>query len=147
VGRILTLNQVEARSLAIQRFMMVVVAVFAAAALALAAIGIYGVISFAVAQKTQEYGIRMALGAGPRRILGLVLGRVAVLAIAGTAAGILGAVGLYHTMASVLFGVAPADPRILAFSAVCLLLVVIAAGYVPARRATRVDPAVALRYE
>jgi putative ABC transport system permease protein len=147
VGRVMTLDQVEARSLAMERFMMTVVGVFAAAALLLAAIGIYGVISFAVAQKTQEYGIRLALGAGPGRILGLVLRQVAVLAIFGTAAGILGAVVLYHTMASVLFGVEPADPRILTLCAACLLAVVIAAGCVPARRATRVDPAVALRYE
>jgi len=147
VGRILTMDQVEARSLAIRRFMMVVVAVFAAAALALAAIGIYGVVSFAVAKRTQEYGIRIALGARPRRILALVFGRLAVLVALGATLGILAAVLVYRTVSSVLFGVAPSDPRILAFSAAALLATVIAAGYLPARRATRVDPVVALRYE
>jgi putative ABC transport system permease protein len=141
------MDQVLARSLAIQRFMMVVVAVFAVLALALAAIGIYGVISFTVSQRTQEFGIRMALGADPRSVLRLVIRDGTRLALLGTVAGIFGATALHQAMASVLFGVQPTDPRTIVISAACLLSVALLACYIPARRATRVDPMIALKYE
>jgi putative ABC transport system permease protein len=147
LGHILTMDQVLARSLAIQRFMMVVVAVFAVLALALAAIGIYGVVSFSVAQRTQEFGIRMALGADPRSVLGLVIRDAAWLAGIGMATGIVGAIALHQAMASVLFGVQPTDPRTIAIAAIGLLSVAFLACYIPARRATRVDPMIALRHE
>ncbi|MGC2766165.1 MAG: FtsX-like permease family protein, partial [Candidatus Acidiferrum sp.] len=147
VGRTLTMDQVLARSLAIQRFMMVVVAVFAILALVLAAIGIYGVISFSVSQRTQEFGIRMALGADTYSVLRLVIREAARLALFGVAIGILGAVALHQAISSVLFGVRPTDPATIAASAICLLLVILLACCVPARRASRVDPIVALRYE
>jgi putative ABC transport system permease protein len=147
VGRILTMDQVLARSLAIQRFMMVVVAVFAALALLLAAIGIYGVISFSVSQRTQEFGIRMALGADSSHVLGMVIRDAARLALLGTAIGIFGAIALHQAIASVLFGVRPTDPGSIAASALCLLVVVLLACYIPARRASRVDPINALRFE
>jgi ABC-type antimicrobial peptide transport system permease subunit len=147
VGRALTMDQVLARSLAIQRFMMVVVAVFAILALVLAAIGIYGVISFSVSQRTQEFGIRMALGADTYSVLRLVIREAARLALFGVAIGILGAVALHQAISSVLFGVRPTDPATIAASAICLLLVILLACCVPARRASRVDPIVALRYE
>jgi putative ABC transport system permease protein len=147
VGRIVTMDQVLVRSLAIQRFMMLVVAIFAALALLLAAVGIYGVISFSVSQRTQEFGIRMALGANSRAILGMVIQDAARLALLGAFIGILGAIALHQAIASVLFGVRPRDPGSIATSALLLLAVVLVACYIPARRASRVDPMVALRYE
>jgi putative ABC transport system permease protein len=147
VGHVLTMDQVLARSLAMQRFMMVVVAVFAALALLLAAVGIYGVISFSVSQRTQEFGIRMALGADSYSVLRLVIRGAARLAMLGTAVGIFGAIALHQAIASVLFGVRPTDPGSIAVSACCLLGVVFLACYIPARRASRVDPIIALRYE
>jgi putative ABC transport system permease protein len=147
VGRTLTMDQVLARSLAIQRFMMVVVAIFAVLALVLAAVGIYGVISFSVSQRTQEFGIRMALGADTYSVLSLVIREAARLALLGVAIGILGAIALHQAIASVLFGVHAADPGTIAASAICLLAVIFLACCIPARRAARVDPMVALRYE
>jgi len=147
VGRILSMDQVLVRTLATQRFMMVVVAVFAGMALALAAIGIYGVISFSVSQRTHELGIRMALGAHPSSVLSLVLRDGTRLALLGAALGIFGAVALHQALASVLFGVQPTDARPIAVSSICLLSVALLACYIPARRATKVDPMVALRYE
>jgi putative ABC transport system permease protein len=147
VGHILSMEQVLARSLATQRFMMVVVAVFSLLALALAAVGIYGVISFSISQRTQELAIRVALGAHPSAILRLVLRTGAQLALLGTAAGILGAMALHQAIAGVLFDIQPNDPRAIAISAVCLLSVALLACYIPARQAMRVDPLVALRYE
>jgi len=121
--------------------------IFAALALALGAVGIYGVISYSVARRTREIGIRLALGADRRRVLGLIVGQSARLALFGVAIGWAAALALARAMSSLLYGVGAADPVTYAGVAVLLVLVALAASYIPARRATRVDPLVALRYE
>jgi putative ABC transport system permease protein len=135
------------RSMARQRFASVMLAAFAAFALLLAAVGIYGVMSYLVAQSTHDIGVRVALGARPGNILGLVVRQGMELAIAGIAVGLVGAVALTRVMASLLFGVSATDG--LTFGAVALLLAAVAfvAAVIPARRATTVDPIVALREE
>jgi predicted permease len=135
------------RSMARQRFASVMLAAFAAFALLLAAVGIYGVMSYLVAQSTHDIGVRVALGARPGNILGLVVRQGMELAVAGIGVGLLGAAALTRVMASLLFGVSATD--FLTFGAVALLLafVAFAAAAIPARRATTVDPMVALREE
>jgi predicted permease len=142
-----TLNDAVSASLSQRRFAMQIVALFALTALLLAGLGIYGVISYIVSERTHEIGIRLALGAKSRDILRMVLGQGLGLAIAGAAVGLVGALIVSHLMASVLYGVRPTDP--LTFAGVALLLIGVAllACYIPARRAVRVDPLVALRYE
>jgi ABC-type lipoprotein release transport system permease subunit len=142
-----TLDQVYSSSLDQRRFSLVIFSVFGAVALLLAAMGIYGVTSYAVAQRTQEIGIRMALGARISDVLKLVLRSGMSLALIGTAIGLAGAFAVTRVMSSLLFGVTPTD--LATFTAVALVLLAVAflACYIPARRATKVDPLVALRYE
>ena len=147
VNEITTLDGLLSRSVSPRRFAAVLIGVLASLALVLSAVGIYGVMSYTVGQRTQEIGVRMALGAQPGNMLALILGRGARLALIGITVGVLGALALTRFLSSLLFGVAPKDP--LTFAGVALLLfgVALAACYVPARRAMRVDPMVALRYE
>ncbi len=142
-----SMDDVIASSLARRRFSMILLVVFATLALVLASVGIYGVISYLVGQRTREIGIRMALGANPLDILCLVLSGAGRLAAIGVAVGLVSALGLTRLMADLLYGVKPNDP--LTFAAVPAILISIAllASYIPARRATKVDPMVALRCE
>jgi predicted permease len=134
-------------SLGPQRFATNLLAVFAGLAVLLAAIGLYGLISYSVAERTNEIGIRMALGARPVDVLQMILKQGAKLALIGAGVGIVVGMLLMRAMASVLYGVSSADPLSFAGAAVLLLLVAMLACYIPARRATRVDPMIALRYE
>ncbi len=142
-----TMEQVISDSLLERRFTMLLLIIFASTALVLAAVGIYGVMSYAVSRRTHELGVRIALGASRREILRLVVWDGMAMAAAGAAVGLAGALGLTRFMASLLYGVRPADPLTLA--AVLLLFggIAVLACYIPAWRATRVDPLVALRYE
>jgi len=143
----LTMDQVIADSLAGRRFSMLVFAGFAGLALLLAAIGIYGVLSYAVGQRTSEIGIRMALGARRGDVLRMVLGHGVRLALAGVAIGLAAALGLTRLMAHLLYGVSATDPLTFAAVAAGLTGVALIACYLPARRAVRVDPMTALRHE
>jgi len=142
-----TMDEVVASSLGQPRFRTLLLALFGGLALALASVGIYGVMAYSVSQRTQEIGIRMALGAAAGDVLRLVLGQVLRLALVAVGVGIAGALAMSHSLSSLLYGVRPTDPA--TFAAVALLLVGVAglAAYVPARRAARVDPTVALRNE
>jgi putative ABC transport system permease protein len=142
-----TMDEVVSQSVAERRLMMVMLAIFAGAALLLAAVGIYGVIAYSVTQRTQEIGIRLALGAQRSDVLRMVVGQAAMLAVAGVVIGALGAAFLTRLMADLLFGVKPFDPLTFAVVAAGLTGVALLASYVPGRRATRVDPVIALRSE
>jgi predicted permease len=142
-----TMDSIISGSLASRRFSMILLAVFAVLALLLASVGIYGVISYVVGQRANEIGIRMALGAQRRDILRLILGGGGKLAGFGVAVGLAAALGLTRLMASLLYGVRATDPLTFIGVAILLTLVALAACYIPARRAARVDPMVALRYE
>ncbi len=142
-----TMDEIISGSLAARRFSMVLLGIFAGLALVMSCVGIYGVISYLAGQRTHEIGIRIALGAERRDVLRMVLAEAAKMALVGVAIGLVAALGLTRLMANLLFGVSPHDPLTLAAVAVLLVLVALAACYIPARRATKVDPMVALRYE
>lgn len=147
IGHIKSMEQVLSTSLAFQRFSMLLMGIFAALALILAAVGTYGVMAYSIAQRTHEIGIRMALGARPADVLRMVVGQGMALAALGLAIGLAAALETTRLLASQLYGVKPADPLVLAVVVALLALVSLLACYVPARRAARVDPLVALRYE
>ena len=147
VAHIRSMDQVRVESTARTNFNMMLLSTFAGLAMLMAAIGIYGVMSYAVGQRVHEIGIRMALGARTGDVLSLVLRQGLSLALLGTAIGLMGAVWLTAAMRSLLFGVSPNDPPTFVMVSGLLLAVAAAATYIPARRATKVDPMVALRYE
>jgi predicted permease len=142
-----TMDQVISDSLAARRFSMILLGIFAALALLLSSIGIYGVTSYLVGQRTQEIGIRIALGARRWEILRMILSHGARMACIGVVIGLVASLGLTRLMLGMLYGVSPIDPLTFAGVGAILTLVALAACYIPARRATRVDPMAALRYE
>jgi ABC-type antimicrobial peptide transport system permease subunit len=147
VSKFRTMEQVISEATSRQDFIMLLLAIFAGTALLLAALGIYGLMSYSVEQRTQEIGIRVALGASSGDMLRMVVGRGMLLAGIGLAVGLAAAFGLTRLLASLLFGVKASDP--VAFGAVVATLAVVAwvAVYIPARRAMRIDALIALRYE
>jgi predicted permease len=142
-----TMEQYVAGSLASQRIAASLLEIFSGLALFLAAIGLYGVISYSTARRTQEIGVRMALGAQRRQVWGMVIRQGLRLALAGVVAGAVAAAVLAHFLRSQLFEVSSLDPSTFAVTCLILVVVALAACYIPARRATKVDPMVALRYE
>jgi putative ABC transport system permease protein len=147
VADIRTLDQVVAKSIARPRFNALLLAIFAGVALVLASVGIYGVMNYSATQRTQEIGIRMALGAKPGDILRLVVGHGMKLTLAGIVIGVIASLALTRVMANLLFGITATDlPTFVAVS-VILTTVALVANYIPARRATRLNPVIALRYE
>ena len=142
-----TFSQVFSESLSNRRFNLLLVGVFALAALLLAMVGVFGVLAYSVAQRTREIGVRVALGATRGTILKMVLGQGLITVAIGLAIGLAGSLLLTRTMRSMLFEVSPNDPLTIAGITLLLLLIAMLASYIPARRATRVDPMIALRYE
>jgi len=142
-----TLDELLANSLGSRRFTMFLLAVFAGVALLLACVGLFAVMAFLVSQRTHEIGVRLALGARPGDVFGLVIGRGMSLAAVGSALGVGGAWAIGRFLESMLYQIKPTDPLTLAAAPVALMVVALLACYVPARRAMKVDPMVALRYE
>ena len=147
VTNVKTLEEVISQAAAERRFQTLLLLLFAGLALALALVGVYGVISYSVSQRTGEIGLRIALGAARADILRLVIGRAILMVIAGIVLGAAGAYGLSRYLVSLLFEIKPTDPATYGSLAFLLVMVALLACYVPARRATKVDPMVALRYE
>jgi putative ABC transport system permease protein len=147
VYRMLTMHELVSESMARRRLSMVLLAIFAGVALALAAVGIYGIMSYSVAQRLHEVGIRMALGAQSADVVRLVLGQSLWLTLSGILAGLVGSLLLTNFLSSLLFNVKATDPATFAFVALVLAFVALLASFVPAYRATNVDPVNALRQE
>lgn len=147
VFNVRTMEQIVGQSVAPRRFSMLLLTVFAIVALALASLGIYGMMSYAVAQRTREIGVRMALGAQSSNVLKLVIGQGMKLALAGVTLGLIASVALTRTIKNLLFGVSATDLATFAAITLLLLLVTLLACYIPARRATKVDPIIAWRHE
>jgi putative ABC transport system permease protein len=147
LNRVETLAEHVRKSIATPRFYMLLLAVFASVALALAAVGIFGVLSYLVTQRTREIGIRVALGAGRGSVVGLIIRQAVLLAIVGIVIGVGGAVGLSRLLQTMLFELSPTDPLSFVLVSAGLLLVAIVAAWWPARRAVAVDPLTALRAE
>jgi putative ABC transport system permease protein len=147
VATIATMDELVAQSIGNSRFYALLVAIFAALALVLAAVGIYGVMSYAVAQRTQEIGVRLALGAGRRQIFALVVGETLKLAAVGLVLGLAGGIAVGRALGDLVFGIPRMDPITFGGTAALLVVVAFLATWLPARRATRIDPMVALRIE
>jgi len=147
VAHIRSMEQVRVESTARTSFNMTLLSIFAGLAMLLAAIGIYGVMSYAVGQRVHEIGVRMALGARAVNVLSLVLRQGLTLVVVGIGIGLMGGMWLTKAMSGLLFGVSANDLPTFATVSILLLGVAVAATYIPARRATKVDPIVALRYE
>jgi ABC-type antimicrobial peptide transport system permease subunit len=142
-----TMDDSVSASLSPARFTMLLLGAFAGLALLLAVVGIYSVMSYAVSRRTNEIGIRVALGASRGEVLLLIVRQALLLALIGSVIGMVGALSLSRLMASQLYGVRPTDPVTFVAVAALLMIVSLAASYIPARRAMRVDPMIALRYE
>jgi putative ABC transport system permease protein len=147
VNGIWTLESLLARNVAQRRFQTWLLTLFSALALLLAAVGVYGLIHQSVALSTREIGVRLALGAQPRDVLRLVIGQGMSLALCGVGIGLLAAFGLTRVLTGLLFGVTATDPTTFIIAPLVLLLVALLACYLPARRATKVDPMLALRHD
>jgi putative ABC transport system permease protein len=144
---IATMDQLLGDSISRSRFTMFLLGIFAAIALVLASVGIYGLVAYSVAQRTREFGVRIAFGAERRDVLLLVLSHGARLTLLGIGLGIVASLAVTRLLATLLYGMSATDPTTFAAVALLLALVALAACYLPARRATRVDPMVALRSE
>jgi ABC-type antimicrobial peptide transport system permease subunit len=147
VYEVLAADEYVSRSVGTERFNLMLIGAFASLALIMTAVGLYGVISYSVTQRTREIGIRVALGAGTRETVGIVMGRGLRLTVSGVVLGLAAAFALSRFLEHLLFGVTPTDPLTFASVALLLLFVAIVACYLPARRASRIDPMVALRSE
>jgi len=147
LSRVMTMNDHLSDVTARPRFILLMLSVFALVALLLTGVGVYGVLAYTVAQNTREFGIRMALGAETGDVLKLVLGQGMFLVLLGVAAGLAGALALTRLLKTLLFGVSATDPLTFAMIALLLIAVSLLACYIPARRATKVDPMIALKCE
>jgi len=147
VSSVSTMQQLVSQSVAEPRFRTLLLGIFAGLAFLLAVVGIYGIISYSVSQRTHEIGVRMALGAERRDVLRLVVGQGMRQTLIGVGVGLLAALGLTRLLASYLYSVRPTDPMTFVVVSAVMLAVALLASYIPARRATKVDPLVALRYE
>ncbi|MGH9802566.1 MAG: FtsX-like permease family protein, partial [Blastocatellia bacterium] len=147
IFRVRTMDQFVADSMTQRRFALLLICIFACLALLLSAIGLYGVMAYSVTQRTHELGLRMALGAQASDVLKLVVKQGMLLAVFGLALGVVGAIFLSRLMKTMLFNVSATDPLVFVAIALTLAAVALLACFIPARRATKVDPMVALRYE